>query len=93
MNAATLMKTAKSGAVKAVSATKGQLDLAARIKEAQDCLLRWEMDWPRPDPKKDPEGYAQYRLIKKWSIEDCQEKLLVMTGNPRGFLPSKGVTK
>jgi hypothetical protein len=90
MNEAICTKKGNCGTFKEVSATKSQPDLAARIKESQDCLLRWEKNFPQPSPKKDPEAYAQYKRIKKWSVEDCHEKLLVMTGNPRGFLPCKG---
>jgi len=90
MNAVIHANTDRSGAAGTVPATEEQFELAARIREAQACLLRWERDWPRPNPKKDPEGYAQYKQIRKWSIEDCHEKLLVLTGNPRGFLDQEG---
>ena len=69
----------------ATELTKEQFDLAVEIKEAQDKLEYWEeaTNWRNPE---DIEGYAHYEQCREICLELYQEKLMILTGNPRGFL-------
>ena len=65
--------------------TKEQFELAVEIKRAQNQLKYWERATNPWNPE-DKERYANADQNREFCIEMYREKLMELTGNPRGFL-------
>jgi len=67
--------------------TKEQFEIACKIKYHQDLIQTYKKEDALYDIRRlYPTEHERYEKPKKMSVEFCEEELLLLTGNPRGFL-------